>query len=307
MFYNTGIATYIWVLTNRKEPHRAGKVQLIDARQMFEKMRRSLGNKRNELSQTQIDDIIRIHGNFADGETRDFIDEDPVTHQPRTRPRVVSKVFNNRDFGYQKITVEQPLRMNFAATTERIARLEDEKTFTNLVTSKKRAGPQHDAEVTAGKRRQELLRALLDTMAEETGGEVIADRDAFGAMLEHTVKAADIKLAAPERKAILSALGERDPEAAICTDKNGKPEADPELRDTETVPLGEAIDSYMAREVLPHVPDAWVNHDKTKIGYEIPLNRHFYVYETPRPLDDIQADLQTLEHEIAQLLAEVTG
>ena len=270
-------------------------------------MRRSLGNKRNELSQAQIDGIIRIHGNFADGETRDFIDEDPVTHQPRTRPRVVSKVFDNRDFGYQKITVERPLRLNFAATHERIAQLEDEKAFTNLVTSKKRAGPQHDAEVTAGKRRQELLRALLDTMAEETGGEVIADRDAFNTMLEQTAKTADVKLKATERKAILSALGERDPEAAICTNKNEKPEADPELRDTETVPLGEAIDSYIAREVLPHIPDAWVNHAKTKIGYEIPLNRHFYVYEPPRPLDEIETDLKALEKEINKMLSEVTG
>jgi len=270
-------------------------------------MRRSLGNKRNELSQAQIDDITRIHGNFADGEIRDFTDEDPVTHLPRTRPLVVSKVFDNRDFGYQKITVERPLRLNFAATPDRIARLEDEKAFTNLAISKKRAGPQHDAEVTAGKRRQELIRALLDTMAEETSGEVVADRDAFGAMLEHTARAAGVKLKAPEQKAILSALGERDLEASICTTKNGQPEPDPELRDTETVPLDEAIDDYMAREVLPHVPDAWVNHAKTKIGYEIPLNRHFYVYEPPRPLDEIQADLQTLEHEITQLLAEVTG
>ena len=270
-------------------------------------MRRSLGNKRNQLSQAQIDDITRIHGNFTSGETRDFTDEDPVTHQPRTRPRVVSKVFDNRDFGYQKITVERPLRMNFAATPERIARLEDEKAFTNLATSKKRAGPQHDAEVTAGKRRQELIRALLDTMAEETDSEVVADRNVFAAMLEQTARAAGVKLTAPERKAILSALGERDPEAAICTIKNDKPEADPELRDTETVPLGEAVDDYMAREVLPHVPDAWVNHAKTKIGYEIPLNRHFYIYEPPRPLDEVQADLQTLEHEITQLLTEVMG
>ena len=122
LFYNTGISTYIWVLTNRKAPDRHGKVQLIDGRQFFVKMRKSLGNKRNELSPAQIDDLTRIHGNFQDGETRDLTDEDPVTHQPRTRPRVVSKVFANEDFGYRKITVERPLRLNFAATPERIAR-----------------------------------------------------------------------------------------------------------------------------------------------------------------------------------------
>ena len=306
MFYNTGISTYIWVLTNRREPHRKGKVQLIDGRQLFEKMRKSLGNKRNELSQAQIDDLTSIHGNFTPGETRDFTDEDPITRQPRTRPRVVGKVFDNSDFGFQKITVERPLRLNFAATPERIARLEAENAFANLAASKKREGPQRDAEIAAGKRRQQIIRALLDAVADETNGEMIRDRDTFVEVLQATAIAAGVKLAAQERKAVLAALGERDPNAAICTDKNGNPEPDPELRDTETVPLNEDIDDYMVREVLPHVPDAWVDHAKTKIGYEIPLNRHFYVYEPPRPLDEIEADLQALEHEIAGLLAEVT-
>ena len=307
MFYNTAIATYIWVLTNRKEQHRKGKVQLIDARQMFVKMRKSLGNKRNELSQDQIDDLTSIHGDFTDGETRDFTNEDPVTHQPRTRPRIVSKVFDNSDFGYQKITVERPLRLNFAATAERIARIEDEKAFINLATSKKKAGPQHDAEVKAGKLRQELVRALLDALAEETEGEIVTDRDTFSDTLDKTARAIGVKLAAPERKAIISALGKHDPQAAICTDRNGKPEPDTDLRDTESVPLLEDVGDYMAREVLPHVPDAWVDHSKTKFGYEIPLNRHFYVYEPPRPLDEIEADLQTLENEITTMLAEVTA
>ena len=138
LFYNTGISTYVWVLTNRKESHRKGKVQLIDGRQFFAKMRKSLGNKRNELSPEQIDDLTRIHGNFQDGETRPITDEDPVTHEPRTRPRVVSKVFDNEDFGYRKVAVERPLRLNFAATPERVARIEDERAFQNLAKSKKR-------------------------------------------------------------------------------------------------------------------------------------------------------------------------
>ena len=285
MFYNTGISTYIWVLTNRKEPDRVGKVQLIDGREFFTKMRKSLGNKRNELSQAQIDDLTVIHGNFVDGEPRNLTDEDPVTHLPRTRPRVVSKVFNNSDFGYQKITVERPLRLNFAAGPERIARLEDEKAFINLANSKKRRGPQRDAEVTAGKSRQELIRVLLAALADEMGGEVVCDRDTFLGVLSGITTAAGVKLAAPERKAVLSVLSERDPDAAICRDGNGNPEPDPDLRDTETVPLNDDIDAYMTREVLPHAPDAWVDHTKTKIGYEIPLNRHFYVYEPPRPFD----------------------
>ena len=305
LFYNTGISTYIWVLTNRKEPRRRGKVQLIDGRRFFVKMRKSLGNKRNELSPDQIDDLTRIHGNFEDGETRDLTDEDPVTHEPRTRPRVVSRVFDNEDFGYHKVTVERPLRLNFAATGERIARIEDERAFQNLAKSKKRAGPAHDAEVAEGQARQEAIRGLLRSLADEIGGEVTREREAFVEVLRGVEAAAGVKLAAPERKAVLSALGERDPDAAMCRDGKGNPEPDTELRDTETVPLSEDIDAYIAREVLPHVPDAWVDASKTKVGYEIPLNRHFYVYEPPRPLEKIESDLQALEQEIAGLLSDV--
>ncbi len=305
LFYNTGISTYIWVLTNRKEPRRQGKVQLIDGRQFFVKMRKSLGNKRNELSPDQIDDLTRIHGAFEDGETRDLPYEDPVTHEQLMRPRVVSKVFVNEDFGYRKVTVERPLRFNFAATEERIARIEDERAFQNLAKSKKRAGPAHDAEVAEGQARQEAIRGLLDSLAEQTGGEVVRDREAFVEVLRGVEAAAGVRLSAAERKAVLSALAERDPDAEVCRDRRGNPEPDTELRDTETVPLGEDVDAYVAREVLPHVPDAWVDESKTKIGYEIPLNRHFYVYEPPRPLEEIESDLQALEREIAGLLSDV--
>ena len=305
LFYNTGISTYIWVLTNRKEEHRKGKIQLIDGRQFFVKMRKSLGNKRNELSQEQIDDLARIHGAFEDGEARDLTDEDPITHEPRTRPRVVSKVFVNEDFGYRKLTVERPLRLNFAATEERIGRIEDEKAFQNLAKSKKRAGPAHDADVAAGKARQTEIRRLLKLLAESTNCEVVGSRVDFLTLLKDAEGTAGIKLKAPERKAILSALGERDPDAATCLDRHGNPEPDTELRDTETVPLTEDVDDYIAREVLPHVPDAWVDESKTKIGYEIPLNRHFYVYEPPRPLEEIESDLQELEQEISSLLSDV--
>ena len=307
LFYNTGISTYIWVLTNRKERRRRGKVQLIDGRQLFVKMRKSLGHKRNELSKEQIDDLTCIHGAFADGETRDLTDEDPVTHERRTRPRVVSRVFANEDFGYRKITVERPLRLNFAATAERIARIEEEKAFQNLAKSKKRPGPAHDAEVAEGVARQAAIRDLLRSLAETTGGEVVREREAFSKTLTAAAKAAGLRLQAPERKAILAALSERDAEAAVCRDRRGDPEPDPTLRDTETVPLEEDVRAYMAREVAPHVPDAWVDESKTKIGYEIPLNRHFYVYEPPRPLAVIEAELQDLEREIAGLLAEVTS
>ena len=305
LFYNTGISTYIWVLTNRKENRRRGKVQLIDGRQFFEKMRRNLGNKRHELSPVQIDNLTSILGSFADGETCDITDEDPVTHQPRTQPCVVSKVFANEDFGYRKITVERPLRLSFVATSERIGRIEAEPAFVKLATSKKNPGPEHDAEIVKGELRQQQIRDLLDALADRTAGELIADRDEFLARLRLVEESQQMRLTAAERRAVVAALGQRDPSAEPCHGKNGH-EPDPRLRDTETVPLTEDVDEYMRREVLPHVPDAWVDHSKTKIGYEIPFNRHFYVYEPPRSLEAIESDLKTLESEIAQLLTEVT-
>ena len=305
LFYNTGISTYVWVLTNRKVPHRKGKVQLIDGRQFFVKMRKSLGNKRNELSPEQIDDLTRIHGNFQDGETRPITDEDPVTHEPRTRPRVVSKVFENQDFGYRKVTVERPLRMNFAAAPERIARIEGERAFQTLAKSKKRPGSAHDADVTEGQARQDAIRGLLSSLQKETSGVVIQDRKAFVDTLNAAAKAASLRLSATERKAVIAALGERDPKAAICLDRHGNPEPDTDLRDTEMAPLREDVAEYVARKVLPHMPDAWVDESKTKVGYEIPLNRHFYLYEPPRLLHEIESDLQELEHEIVRLLGEI--
>ncbi len=215
-------------------------------------------------------------------------------------------IFANNEFGYRRITVERPLRLNFAATPERIARLEDEKAFQNLAKSNKRPGPLHDSEVAEGRARQQQLLDLLELLGLATDGEVIRDREAFLAELNQQAQAEEIRLSVPERKAILAALAERDPQANICRDRRGNPEPDPERRDTENVPLGQDIDDYMTREVLPHAPDAWMDDSKTKIGYEIPLNRYFYVYEPPRPLKEIDRDLQALEQEIIEMLAEVT-
>ena len=307
LFYNTGIATYVWLLTNRKEAHRAGKIQLIDARQMYVKMPKSLGNKRNALSPAQIHDITRIHGNFQDGETRDVTDEDPVTHLPRTRARVVSKVFDNDDFGYRKVTVERPLRLNFSATPERISLLDEQKAFRNLAQSKKADGAQREEAIIKGKARQDAVKNLLNAVGKETDGSIFLDPAEFSATLNAAAKATKVRLTKGERTAILSALGERDPEAAACMDDSGNVQPDPALRDTETAPLKEPLESYMAREVIPHAPDAWLDHSKTKVGYEVPLNRQFYVYEAPRPLEEIESGLRTLESEIAGLMAEVTA
>ena len=313
LFYNTGISTYLWVLTNRKEKPRKGKVQLIDARPFWVQMEKSLGNKRRRLGDPSdkakdpdhIGELTKIFGAFRDGQTRTFTEEDPITHQPVARSRVVSKIFDNEDFGYHKITVERPLRLNFQASAKRIARLDGESAFKNLATSARKDPAVRQREIEAGRQRQEEIRSFLRTL----GNKRWKDREAFLAHLRKSAKSADKdpRLSAPELKAVLAALGERDDTAEICRDREGRPEPDTDLRDTETVPLKESIEAYFQREVLPHVKDAWIDTAKTKVGYEIPLNRHFYRYEPPRPLEIIETDIKRLEGEIMQMLREVTA
>lgn len=315
LFYNTGISTYIWVLTNHKKPHREGKVQLIDARRFYVKMQKSLGNKRNKIGDPmdresepdQIGEVTRIFGNFENGETRSFTEDDLITGQHVEKTRVVSKVFDNADFGFHKITVERPLRQNFQATAERIERLEVESSFVKLATSKKKNEKARLAEIAEGEQRQETMRKLLLEFAAQHGDMFYKDRKVFLADLRKFDQSTNVRLTASELRVVLSALGERDETAEICRDRNDKPEPDPELRDTESVPLKENIQDYFKREVLPHVPDAWVNESKTKVGYEIPLNRHFYQYEPPRPLEVIEADISALENEIVRLLGAITA
>ena len=319
LFYNTGIFTYVWLVTNRKPPERRGRVQLIDGTRFFQRMKKSLNNKRHEITEDQIRHLTRVYGDNRDGETAD------VRINGETETRVISRIFENREFGFLKVTVERPLRMNFEATPERIARLDDQTAFARLATSKKRKdAAAAEREIAAGQKQQAAIRAALATL--EVSG-CYLDRATFEADVIAAAKRADVKIPAPIKKAIFAALGERDPDAEICRDSKGRPEPDSELRDTENIPLppGTAlplpmdfgpdkpndrlveafrddIDAYIAREVLPHVPDAWVDYDKTKVGYEIPINRHFYVYKPPRPLEAIEADIETLEGEIAGLL-----
>ena len=319
LFYNTGIFTYVWLVTNRKPLERSGKVQLIDGTRFCQKMKKSLNYKRNEISEEQIRHLTRIYGNFQDGETaKVLIDGEPET-------RVISRVFENRQFGFLNVTVERPLRMNFEATPERIIRLENQTAFKNLTKSRKRKDlATMKNEIEQGQIKQSAIRSILTTL--ESNGRYM-DRFTFETDLLGAAKQTKLKLSAPIKKAIFVALGERDQNAEIGRDSKGKPEPDSELRDTENIPLpaGTAlplpmefgpkkpndqlvevfrddIDTYMAREVLPHVPDAWVEYSKTKVGYEIPFNRHFYVYKPPRPLHQIESDITQLEGEIAELL-----
>ncbi len=283
LFYNTGISTYLWIVTNRKEQNRRGKIQLVNATTFFKKMRKSLGNKRNEICDEQRDQITQLYGNFQENE---FV-----------------KVFDNTHFGYRRITVERPLRLNFAATDERISRVKEGSKFSDLAVSKKRKDEKEIAdEEEAGKKQQLAILSVLETL---NGIGTVKNRETFTKILKDALKKQNVAIPPPAFKEILDSLSERDETADICVDSKGNPEPDPGLRDYENVPLKEDVTSYMQREVLPHVPDAWVDESKTKIGYEINFNRYFYKYVPPRPLEEIEADLRKIEAEITQLLNEV--
>ena len=281
LFYNTGIQTYVWLLSNRKAPARRGKVQLIDAsgERFWKSMRKSLGSKRREITPEACDDIARIYADMlnGDGEWGD-----------------VCKIFATTDFGYREIRVERPLKLAFSVTDEGLDTLREAKPFQKL-----------DSEDQG-----EVLAALQQHLL---SGERWLDRAVFDKALTRALRAAGIKIGAPVRQAILSALSERDEEAEVCTDQHGSPEPDTDLRDHELVPLNENWRDYVQREVLPFVPDAWVDESYTdaqdgqvgRVGYEINFNRYFYQYIPPRPLAEIDAELKALEAEIAGLLREV--
>lgn len=322
MFYNTGIYTYVWIVTNKKPAHRQGKVLLIDGTRHFKKMDKSLGNKRNELSDEHIKELVHLYAEHKhDAQSEVIVDG-------KLEQRVCSKLFDNREFGFLKITVERPLRLNFLASAERIAKLDGQSAFANLASSKKRKNETAYAEeVAEGKATQAAIKAALQNIGAET---LYRNRPAFAAVLDAILKDAGIKIGAPVKKAILTALSERDSLADICRDNKGFNEPDPDLRDTEIVALPSNItlplpldydnetghdkllalvknhcEAYLKAEVLPHVSDAWIDHSKTKIGYEIPLARHFYVYQQPRPLAEIADEISQLEKDIVAMLSEV--
>jgi type I restriction enzyme M protein len=278
LFYNTGISTYFWVVTNRKSKRRRGKVQLVDAREYWTKMRKSLGDKRKELSAEQIDEVTRLYAGFEEGE--------------------LVKILPNTVFGFQRITVERPLRLRHQVTEATLLALTEAKAWTKLSRSQ-----------------QQEVKALLAGLQ----GFSTVDRRQMAHKLGDLPNGLD--------KAIWGAVSVTDPGAPVVTGRKGAPEADPDLRDNENVPLPERGDSweadpterlqtpryrstvadYMAAEVLPYVPDAWVDHSKTKIGYEIPLTRQFYKYVPPRPLTEIDEEIKAIEAEIQSLLVEVTS
>ncbi|KJL35139.1 type I restriction-modification system subunit M [Microbacterium azadirachtae] len=263
MFYNTGISTYIWVLSNRKPDERKGRVQLIDGRDMFVKLRKGLGSKRNELSDKDIETLVGLYSEYEESEH--------------------SKIFRKEDFLYRTITVERPLKQVWRPSADAFE------------TARKRALKPFGRTLAE-------LDLVLDSLA---GDWVDQTEQQFRARV--TEQAERYRIEMP--KAALTALGKAfatsDEGGTLATDSKGKPLPDPSLRDTENVPWDEDVDDYVRREVLPYAPDAWVDRDKTKGGAEIPFTRHFYQYVPPRPLEEIDRDLEAVMYELRVMLVEV--
>ncbi len=266
MFYNTGIGTYVWIVTNRKTQRRKGRIQLVDARDVWtaggsEDHKRSLGDKRRHITNSQIAAIVNLYGRQTDGET--------------------SRTFDNADFGYTRVTVERPLRLRYQMTLEDKARfldacphlLDDAQAIDKVLGRE----PQRDW--------NEVWSRIADLLH--------ARRPRW--------KASEQKLF---RSVFTQKDPEAKPVARSGRDDGHEPAAD--LRDFENVPLKDDIDAYFEREVRPHVPDGWMDRAKDKVGYEINFNRHFYKYSPPRPLEVIDAELKQAEEEIMRLLREVT-
>ncbi|QOR35758.1 SAM-dependent DNA methyltransferase [Clostridium sp. 'deep sea'] len=319
LFYNTGIATYIWVLTNRKNnnilngPVRKGKIQLVDATKFYHKMRKSLGSKRNEISEKDIAEITRIYGEFKEGE--------------------YCKIFDNKEFGYVKITIERPLKLNFKISEERIENIYAESVFAKLYDEDKLAELQLKKNKQLIKKKElfelekqtkgkELQANIISTLQQHIGDKLYKNRTNFKKVLNDILK--DLKLSNSLTKAVLMGLAERDETADYCYKSKVK-EADTTLRDTETIPLslaslGHSYDTsrqikreqqnilnYVEREVKPHVKEFWIDHKKTKIGYEIPFTRYFYKYEKLRPFAEIMQEIAELEQKIQTEIKKVLG
>lgn len=273
IFYNTGIATYIWVLSNKKGgTHREGKVQLINANDMFEKRRKSLGNKRNDIPQSAIEEITRTYG--------DFVESD------------ISKIFDNTDFGFTKITIERPLRMMYSITPDNIGQV-----LTKTDDNKVLWG--NDSETA------ELFNSFVEKLQSQVNLFVGQDSKEFASLCKNLI--GDYKLTATRKKKLDEIFGEVHVDGEIVTDSKGNYVPDTNLRDTENVPLKEDIQAYFKREVLPFVDEAWIDETKSKVGYEIPFTRYFYKYVAPKPSEDIMKEIMELEIGLQGSLDEIFG
>ncbi|EGT4697806.1 SAM-dependent DNA methyltransferase [Clostridioides difficile] len=285
MFYNTGIATYIWVLTNKKEDKRKGKIQLVNASEYYQLMRKSLGNKRKEISLEQIEEIKEIYERFEESEN--------------------SKIFDNEGFGYRKVTIERPLKLSFRVNEEAIENVKNTTQFINLSVSKKKDEEVKVKEEAEGRVKQDKLLKLLESFDSEFE---YMKRDKFIKDLKSKSKLYDVALSAGLIKAIVNAIGVRNEDAVVCKDAKGNIESDSSLKDTESIALKEDVYEYFEKEVKPHVEDTYIDESSIdNIGYEIPFTRYFYKYEKLKSFDDIMKEVESLESEIALEIRKVLG
>lgn len=274
IFFRTGIGTYLWVLSNKKPDHRQNKVQLIDATNHFIAMRKNEGNKRKQIGPDQIREIVEMYSDFE--------------------PTKESRIFDYREFGYRRIKVLRPLRMALHINQEGLDRLQEEKAWGKL-TEEQHAAWEKVISPLFG-------RTCAYGWAEDFCGSAPEMEASIGKVTKAFIKA------------FINAFGERDPEGDIVLDKDGDPVPDDQLTDYENVPLNQDIHDYLAQEVLPHAPDAWIDESYADdddgqvglVGYEINFNRYFYEYQPPRDLHEIDADLKAIEAEIREILDEVT-
>ena len=264
MYYNTGIGTYIWVLTNRKLKKGKGKIQLVDAREYYVPMRKSMGSKRRKLGEIEdnepdhIGELVRLYGRFRESDE--------------------SKIFRNSQFGYTRVTVERPLRLRYQMTFEDKARFLD-------------AMPH--------------LLEDIEAIDKELGRTPILDWNAVDKKIRNILKKTDSRWKATEFKLFRDIFTQKDPEAVKVSKGKNEYEADADLRDFENIPLEQVIDEYFQTEVLPHVPDAWMDRTKDKVGYEINFNRYFYKKDEIRDISVIDKELKDIEEQIVNLLKEM--
>lgn len=365
IFYNTGITTYIWVLSNNKSPERKGKVQLINGSEIYRKLRKNLGAKNCEFAPEHINEITKVYLDFIDGEIE-------ITENGSTPAKLRAKIFDNNDFGYYKVTVERPLRLAVKFTPESIATLRfisalrevmewayqkwGDNIYTNLADYKKQINEYIEKEeisVSANNRKalfdskkwlkQRDLLAAGVRLSETIGDRLWLDFNEFSKVLNDTVKQLELKLSSSEKNQIINAISWREEKAEKVIKKihklkgekleqlldhletteehlpdfgyweSGKKgewieyESDSELRDTENIPLKEKIHDYFLREVRPHVEWAWINWDKTNIGYEISFNKYFYQHKPLRSLEEVTAEILQLEQETEGLLKKLVS
>lgn len=278
LFYNTGIRTYIWVLTNEKPTERVGKIQLVEATSKFKKMRKSLGYKRNYLGEEDIKEILHYYEKFESSKN--------------------CKLFDNEEFGYTKVIVERPLQLNYCVSDERLENLYAVSAFAKLAESKKENPDLKLKEEEEGKKKQEeIINAL-----KKIGNHLYKNWDEFETKVKETLKRAD--LTPNFIKSIILALSEHDDSAEYVLDAKGKKQADSNLRDSEKIPLKQNIEKYFEKEVKPYYSDAWMERSKDKIGYEINFTQYFYKYVPPRSLEEIEKDIKKVTSEIQELIKE---